>query len=79
MIFLHGFFIDFGAILEGLGQGLGGSGQLVGFPNKVPKGHNGSLRPNVPALLGPSPEIGMYSLEGRNSTSGLDCLLGCLG
>ena len=32
MIFLHGFFIDFGSILEGLGQGLGALGQLLGFP-----------------------------------------------
>ena len=31
-IFLHGFFIDFGSILEGLGQGLGALGQLLGFP-----------------------------------------------
>ena len=32
MIFLHGFFIDFGSILEGLGQGLGALGQLLGLP-----------------------------------------------
>jgi len=31
-IFLHGFFIDFGFILEGLGQGLGALGQLLGLP-----------------------------------------------
>ena len=38
MIFsLHGFFLDFGRILEGLGQGLGGLGQAPWASKKGPK------------------------------------------
>ena len=37
MAFLHGFFINFGSILEGLGQGLGRLGAALGPSKKGPK------------------------------------------